>query len=1003
MSQLKSFLKNSINNVDKELGFTHTTMPGGQIQARAYCINNLDEFYKIYYKHVFKLNLPAHVTEAPDSNGISQMKVDIDLKYKLDKLDRLYDDDLLKKLILFHYEEIKNWVIELSDEERLTFVFEKTKPIWDRKETKYVKDGVHLMMPYLITPWLLQNKIREYVVKKCKEVELFKKYELINKISDVIDKAIIRKNNWLLYGSSKNGKEPYLLTKIFKYNEDGNIVEIPIDKKKYSNKKLIKLLSIRNKKAEQLTFLKPDKQIELDEELSQIIIKKQKVNAPNEDIKDSGITNANNNLKYIMELIDCLDISRAEDYQKWSELIWCCHNIHNQDDKLLQKVIEFSKKSPKYKNEAEDACISFWNKSKYEGGLGIGSLKYWARIDNLEKYNELNEKTIYGIINKSLHGDVVNISTCDISDILKNLYDNIYKCISIKNKDWYQYINHKWVKLDSPVNLRTVCKTKIYKMFHNTVKQYQATIANIETGCKVANPLYKMCLKLRDTSFLNNVMKEAENDFFDLSQNFYKDLNEKRNLLCFKNGIYDLSKTTDNFRDGRPEDNISFCTNINYIHLNLKDPKQKIIYDEINLFIKKILPDDDVREYTLKLLSSFLHGSTKNEQFHFWTGSGGNGKSKLIELYNLAIGDYACKLPIQLLTQKRKASGAAEPEMARTKGKRFVNMTEPGNGARINAGLLKELTGGDRIVTRQLYKANFEFKPQFKIVLCCNDIPWLPHNDQGLWRRVRVTEFKSKFVDDPDPLTKEIPLSHPENPREFEKEDVEQHFNNWKELFISILLNEYYPKYVREGLREPDDVIKYTRKIQEENDNVKKFWSKMIISGNPDTDKLMLKEVYRAYKDWLLDECGKKSRDIMPLEKFKKEINNNLKKINKQKYRYNDPQRVKKNKKGKTMLGHKADGWWGFKWREECASDDENNNDDDDNINNLIKNIIKEECNNNENEKTTIVTTNESIKNETVDINIVKTPPINKEYIYVDSDNEHSDSSDSNISDTELF
>ena len=79
MNQLKEFLLDSKNNVDKE--FTHTTMPGSSIPAKAYCIRNLDEFYKIYYKHVFKLGLPAHVTEAPDSNGISQIKVDIDLKY----------------------------------------------------------------------------------------------------------------------------------------------------------------------------------------------------------------------------------------------------------------------------------------------------------------------------------------------------------------------------------------------------------------------------------------------------------------------------------------------------------------------------------------------------------------------------------------------------------------------------------------------------------------------------------------------------------------------------------------------------------------------------------------------------------------------------------------------------------------------------------------------------------------------------------------------------------
>ena len=1070
MNQLKTFLLDSKNNPNET--FTHTTMPGSSMPAKAMCIQDLELFYKIYYNHVFKLKLPAHITEAPDSNGISQIKVDIDLKYNSTELIRLYDDQLLQSLITYHYEEINNWVISLSDDERLVFVFEKTKPIWDGKKTKWVKDGIHLMMPYLVTPWLLQSKIRNYVIKRCKEENLFKNFDLVNKISDIIDKAIICKNNWLLYGSCKNNKEPYLLTKVFKYNEDNTITSIPIDQKRWSNKKLIKLLSIRNKT--DITLLQQNKQLELEEELAQIIIRKKKILAPNDVIKDSDISQlTNSELEYVFGLIDCLDISRATDYQKWSELIWCCHNIHNTDERLLQKVIEFSKKSEKYKHEAEDACYKFWNKSKMEGGLGMGSLKYWANLDNPQQYNKVNDDSIMGIINKLIYGPVINLNSCDVSDILKVLYDNIYKCTSCKNGEWYHYEMHKWTKLDSPVNLRQICKKKIHQLYIEKVKEYKIKKINEQHEKQLQddnynsqndnkdlnskmNAYYTKLNKLRDTGFLNLVMKEAQSDFYDISQTFLTDLNEQRNLICFSNGVFDLSKLNDTpFREGRPEDNISFSTNINYIPLDLKDTEQKKIYNQILNFLRKILPNDDVREYTMKLLSSFLHGSTKNEQFHFWTGTGGNGKSKLIELFELCIGDYSCKLPIQLLTQKRKSSGSAEPEMARTKGKRFVNMQEPSNGARINAGLLKELTGGDKIVTRALYKENFEFKPQFKIILCCNDIPFLPHNDQGLWRRIRVTEFISKFVDEPDPLTKKYPLSHPDNPLEFKKEPVDEYFQKWKEVFMSMLLNIWYPMYVKYGLKEPDDVIKHTRKIQEENDNVKKFWSTMIVSADPDTHKLMLKEVYRSYKEWMIEDQGKKAKDVLTQDKFKKEVDNNLKKLKKNKY--NDPQRVKRTKQGKTLLGKRADGWWGFKFNKDCYSDEEydetivtkflsntttsNTNsvilfDDDEIKNNETENKKKTEMNEEESIDDLIETINEPINetiNETINEpiqqnvsvkinknkqkqnkqNTSKKNKINENYVDVQKNNINSDSeetetesdsdSDSDISETDIL
>ena len=80
-----------------------------------------------------------------------------------------------------------------------------------------------------------------------------------------------------------------------------------------------------------------------------------------------------------------------------------------------------------------------------------------------------------------------------------------------------------------------------------------------------------------------------------------------------------------------------------------------------------------------------------------------------------SIGDYGCKLPITLLTAKRAASNAATPELAATKGKRIATLQEPDTNTKLNVGLMKELTGGDTIQARALYREPFEFKPQFKI------------------------------------------------------------------------------------------------------------------------------------------------------------------------------------------------------------------------------------------------------------------------------------------------
>ena len=153
-------------------------------------------------------------------------------------------------------------------------------------------------------------------------------------------------------------------------------------------------------------------------------------------------------------------------------------------------------------------------------------------------------------------------------------------------------------------------------------------------------------------------------------------------------------------------------------------------------------------------------------------------------------------MPIALLTQKRARSEAANPDLVDAKGRRFCYFQEPDNGERINIGLMKELTGGDKIKGRTLFKLPIEFKPQFKLALLCNDLPEMPGNDDGTWRRVRVVRFKSKFRENPDP----------KDPYEFKVDTtLPDKFENWAEPFMYMLL-QYYKKYKQNGLFEPPEV-----------------------------------------------------------------------------------------------------------------------------------------------------------------------------------------------------
>ena len=111
------------------------------------------------------------------------------------------------------------------------FIMEKNDPFIknDDGNNKLIKDGIHIMYPYICTNAKLQFFIRDVVIHKIKKDNIFEKMNLINKIEDVIDISIIERNNWLLYGSCKSNdvNQLYTLSKI--YDFDCNLLELEDD------------------------------------------------------------------------------------------------------------------------------------------------------------------------------------------------------------------------------------------------------------------------------------------------------------------------------------------------------------------------------------------------------------------------------------------------------------------------------------------------------------------------------------------------------------------------------------------------------------------------------------------------------------------------------------------------------------------------------------------------------------------------------------------------------
>lgn len=127
--------------------------------------------------------------------------------------------------------------------------------------------------------------------------------------------------------------------------------------------------------------------------------------------------------------------------------------------------------------------------------------------------------------------------------------------------------------------------------------------------------------------------------------------------------------------------------------------------------------------YIQKCLGYSLCGSTEEQCLFFLIGSGGNGKSLFLEVVRYIFGDYATNIQPQSIMMSQKTGNGPSGDIARLKGARLVTSVEPNEGARLDEGLVKQLTGGDVVTARKMFGDEFEFKPEFKLWMAMNHKP----------------------------------------------------------------------------------------------------------------------------------------------------------------------------------------------------------------------------------------------------------------------------------------
>lgn len=856
--------------------WTHTALNGGK-----YFIpdDDIPRFYELYTESILDQE-KQYLTEK--CTDIGPLRIDFDFIYEREVTTHQHTREQVMSFCVAYMQEVQNYLVTPENVE--IYIMEKRKPTFDAKKNR-MKSGIHIVVPGLCTHKFVEQRIRRTLLKTMDTY--FPGLPLHEPWEKVYDEGVVNRSvPWTLYGSRKNDPNalPYMVSYVLRYDvNDPTKISVAHENPPISIE-LMCTLSLRRTEADETPMTEDARKTYAsirdagssgDVRISggRAVTPARGRPAMRGDRPGSRASSPSGRIhrvldpeekEYIKAHTMNLDPKRSESYTEWVNVGICLHNIHVD---LLDVFLDFSAQCGEKYNEAD--AIQKWNSLTFRNDgerTGLGTLRYWSRMDDPEGYLAIENTNFERLIMSATSG-----TEHDVACVIHAKYRDSYKCVDFGKNAWYRWSGHIWVETDRGVDLQLKISREIAGEFLKRASRVgdemvQRNMTSCSGGDKKDCGVCEYCqlehsrtkftqiwTKLKTTKFKDNVMKECRELFFD--ETFIKKVDANKDLIAFNNGVLDL--TTFEFRDGKPEDYISFSTGIDY------DPDRDYHeypeWSRIETFIQQVLPDPEVRVYFMRHLSTCLVGGNRAQKFHILTGSGSNGKSMIMNLTSKALGDYAAVVPISLFTQRRNKSAAAAPEVIRLKGRRFVTMQEPDEKIALNTGLMKEIASSEKMYARDLFKSGCEFEVQAKFHLACNEKPEINTTDGGTWRRLVVVNFISKFVE------------HPTEPNHYPMDGEIQYLVNsteWATPFLAYMVHilkegKGYPK-----LPTPNKVLEYTAEYRQENDGIARFIAEKleVVEEGGEINAVSRESLRSVFKQWKLQN-EQMSLSIADLEK----------------------------------------------------------------------------------------------------------------------------------------
>ncbi len=271
------------------------------------------------------------------------------------------------------------------------------------------------------------------------------------------------------------------------------------------------------------------------------------------------------------------------------------------------------------------------------------------------------------------------------------------------------------------------------------------------------------------------------------------------------------------------------------------------IINQIMLFDKEKI------NFLQEILGYCLSGDCQEGKLLMLIGESRAGKSIIINLLELILGNFSTFLNKSLIINTGKASDSPEPFMAELKNKRVGIMNELQQTDVINTTKFKILATNEKYTYRVLNSNDIEkTDSRHVILLASNHKPIFPETDQSIWERLVIINFNARFIDEP------------KNANEFK---VDRKLNiklrDEKEAILKWLIDGCIRYFEHGKLNIPESSLEaleeYKTMSQDEHEL---YFSNRLEMTKDDKDRIQVSALYTDYKEWCLQNNVKKITNV---------------------------------------------------------------------------------------------------------------------------------------------